>query len=243
MKKYIEEIEKYLGQVSRPQFEYAINISLKHKYIYVETPKVGCSTIKDTLQRMELDYAELIRDDFEDIHVRQLSPLLTPSQTCGFDRLLNNPDYFTFCFVRDPYTRLLSAYLDKIKKATPQKSEILSCLGQDPSDTFIDITFKQFIDVVSEQNPREMNPHWRPQYYQTFQTKIDYDFIGRMENFTSDCDTVFKKIRKDYKTFYRPEQRHATNSNELLRQYYDSKLKSIVYETFKIDFEYFGYKT
>lgn len=161
MESYLKEIQKYLKYIKREEFEYDINISLKHKYVYVETAKVGCSTIKDTLQRMELDYPELIRDDFEDIHHRNKSPLLSPSQTCGLDRILNNSNYFVFCFIRNPYVRLLSVYLDKIVKGYPQKRFILTAMGEDPSNFSKEISFLEFVDVVCEQEVHQMNPHWK----------------------------------------------------------------------------------
>lgn len=241
MKVYLNQIRKYLVHVNRDEFEYDINISLKHKYIYVETAKVGCSTIKDALQRMELDYPELIRDDFEDIHNRKKSPLLRPMQTWGLDRLLENPDYFVFCFVRNPYTRILSAYLDKIVKSYPQKKQILIAMGYDPSDLSKEVSFQNFVDVVCSQSVSEMNPHWRVQYYQTFQDCIHYDFIGKLENFEHDTAYVFRKVKMNYTNYYRSEIRHATKSKKFLCEFYSDSLKEKVYQKFKIDFEYFGY--
>lgn len=242
MEKYIKEIEKYLVYINREEFEYDINISLKYKYIYVETAKVGCSTIKDTLQRIELDYPDLVRDDFEDIHLRNCSPLLTPSQTCGLDRLLNNPDFFVFCFVRNPYTRLLSVYLDKIVKGFPQKRIILAAMGEDPSDLSKSVSFQDFVDVICEQDVSQMNPHWRIQYYQTFQDSINYDFIGRLERFQDDFDYVMRSIKDDSSDCFRSERRHATNSNELLSEFYNNEIQDKVFNKYKIDFEYFGYE-
>ena len=131
---YEQQIQKYLRHVSRDDFEYSINVSIKHRYVYIETPKVGCSTIKDTLQRMELDYPDLQRSDPEMIHDRNYSPLLRPAQTWGLDRLLHSRDFFVFCFVRNPYTRLLSAYLDKIVKGLTPKRNILAAMGDNPGD-------------------------------------------------------------------------------------------------------------
>ena len=241
MENYLKEIEKYLVYVGSDEFEYDINISLRHKYVYVETAKVGCSTIKDTLQRLELDYPEMLRDDFEDIHRRKYSPLISPSQTCGLDRLLQNPDFFIFCFVRNPYTRLLSVYLDKIVRGLPEKGEILIAMGLDPSHLSREISFQEFVDVVCEQSLSQMNPHWRVQYYQTFQDFISYDFIGRLENFQNDCSYVFSKIREDYADYYRSEVRHSTNSSSLLSQFYSTDIKEKAFAKFQIDFEYFGY--
>lgn len=241
MDNYKKSISKYLQYVNYEDFEYSINISLKYKYIYVETPKVACSTIKDTLQRMELDYPELVRNDTNDLHLRDRSPLLSPSQTCGFERLLNNPDYFVYCFVRNPYARLLSAYLEKIVNSKHAKRDILIAMGKDPKDIFRDITFREFVDTVCSQSVYQMNLHWRVQYYQTFQDSIEYKFIGKLERFENDIAHVFSKIRRDYADYYRPEIRHATNSDKLLNKYYSDDLQEKVFNKYKIDFEYFGY--
>jgi len=241
MEKYKQEIQKYVKYIGESNFEYSVNISLMNKYIYVETPKVGCSTIKNVLQRMELNYPDLVRDDFEDIHDRHYSPLISPSQTCGFDRLLHDPNFFVFSFARNPYTRLLSAYLDKIKNNRPPKKSILSAMGQSPDNIEKQIPFNEFIDVICNLDIAYMNPHWRIQYYQTMQDSIDYDFVGRMENFQEDYIYVFNKINKNYSDYYSPEIRHATNSHKLLQEYFDDKLTEKVYEKYKIDFTHFGY--
>lgn len=241
MSQYVKEIEKYTKNVKYNHFEYAINISLKNKYIYAETPKVACSTIKATLQRIELEYPNLVKEDPDDIHERRYSPLLSPSQTCGLDRLINDPEYFVFCFVRNPYTRLLSAYIEKIQNNKAAKSEILSAMGEDPNDLAKPVTFEEFADVICRLDPIEMNPHWRIQYYQTFQDVIDYDFIGRLERFSDDAAYVLSRLCQNYKRYFRAEIRHSTNSNTLLPKYYTDDIKEKVYSKYIEDFEYFGY--
>lgn len=241
METYIKETQKYLDYITREEFEYDIHISLCHQYVYVETPKVGCSTIKDTLQRIELDYPEMLRDDFEDIHRRDTSPLLSPSQTCAFERIIQSPSYFVFCFVRNPYERLLSAYLDKIVNGMPGKRSILTAMGDDPENLNKEIPFREFVDVVTGLEISKMDPHWRIQYYQTFQDVISYDYIGRMENFTNDCKYVFGRVTNNYEKYYRNEVRHATNSSGLLNKYYNSSIQKKVFKKYEIDFEYFGY--
>lgn len=241
MSQYKKEVEKYIKYVTYNDFEYAINISLKNKYIYAETPKVACSTIKATLQRIELDYPDLIKKDADDIHERRYSPLLSPSQTCGVDRLLNNPEYFVFCFVRNPYTRLLSAYLEKIENNKAAKSEILSVMGVDPNDLAKRVTFEQFVDMICKLDTIEMNPHWRIQYYQTFQNVIDYDYIGRLEYFSDDAAYVLRRFSDNYKDYFQSVAVHATKSNSILQQYYHDHIMEKVYNKYIKDFEFFGY--
>lgn len=243
MENYKKEISKYIQHITYGDFEYAVNISLKNKYVYVETPKVGCSTIKNTLHKIELEYPDLVRDDVDDIHDRKYSPLLCPSQTYSLDKILADSSYFKFCFVRDPFERLLSAYLDKVAPANPHKRSVLVAMGEDPSDLTTKISFKEFVDVVCGQDVYDMNAHWRTQYYQTMQGQINYDFIGRMEGFVSDCDFVFSKIVPNYTDYYHSVVRHATNAKDLLGEYYNDDLQAKVSDKFRIDFEYFEYNT
>jgi hypothetical protein len=103
---FVEDIRGLHPELPVESVEYGVNISLTHKYIYVATPKCGCSTILLTLQRIELDDPNFQRSDFEDLHLRRFSPLLDPKQVGSFRRLLDDQNYFKFCFVRHPYTRL-----------------------------------------------------------------------------------------------------------------------------------------
>jgi hypothetical protein len=232
-------VSKYCKYISAQEFNYSINISNKYNYMFVETPKVACSTIKVTLQRMELETTELFNK--RDIHKREFSPLIKPSQVGNFDKFLNRNKLFKFCFVRNPYTRLLSAYLEKIKLGKNQKRSILLHMGKYPYNLNTEIYFSEFVHVVCEQPIISMDPHWRIQYYQTFQDHINYDFCGKLENFDQDIKTVLSKINKNYSKYMLSIRTHSTQANNLLEQYYSSELIKKVQEKYSKDFEYFGY--
>ncbi|MEL6928277.1 MAG: sulfotransferase family 2 domain-containing protein [Cyanobacteria bacterium J06600_6] len=239
--KFGQEIAKYCQYIRPGMFEYAINISHKYSYLYVETPKAGCSSIKASLQRMELESPTFYREDFEDIHNRKFSPLLKPSQVGSFDAFIRRPNLFKFCFARNPYTRLLSAYLDKIKSNKPQKKDILHHLGKNIHQLDTEISFDEFIGVIYEQPIANLNDHWNIQYYQTFQNSIKYDFIGKIESFDRDFEFVLNTINQDYQKYISKEQRHASGTNKLLQTYYTPTLIAKVRDKFAIDFEHFGY--
>ena len=239
--KFGREIAKYCQYIRPGMFEYAVNISHKYNYLYVETPKAGCSSIKMTLQRMELDLPDFYREDFEDIHNRNFSPLLKASQVGSFDRFLNRPNLFKFCFVRNPYTRLLSAYLEKIKSNKPQKKDILQHLGRNIQQLNTPVSFTEFVEVICEQPIANLNDHWNIQYYQTFQNAIKYDFIGKVENFDRDFAFVLNTVNKDYQKYVSKEQRHASGADERLSAYYTPALIAKVRDKYALDFEYFGY--
>ena len=234
------EIGKYSGYVSLSEFDYSVNISLKYKYVYVETPKVGCSSIKTILRRMELEDADSAQLEFDDIHNRAISPLLRPSQVGSFDRLLRN-GFTTFCFVRNPFTRLLSAYLDKIQGNKPEKQYILLHRGENPTELNRELTFSDFVCAVCEQPIANMNSHWRLQYYLTYQRTMDYSFIGRFEHFEEDLQCILRRIDPGFMAYWASETRHATRTTELVDQYYSEELKEKVYLKYKEDFDHFGY--
>lgn len=204
--------------------------------MYVETPKVACSTIKRTLQKIELSDA-----DFHNLHDREFSPLLRPSQVKNLDRFISNHKPFKFCFVRNPYTRLLSAYLDKIKKDTPIQKNFFSFIEKKYSKVVDKVDFNYFVEVVCEQRHQQMNPHWRTQYYQTLSNQINYDFIGKFESFDADFLAVLQKIDLKAEKFISHWKQHATNANESIADYYNSRLFNMVKEKFSIDFDFFGY--
>jgi len=239
--RYTKSLEKYIDNSTVKDLNYATHVSLKYKYIYIETPKVACSTVKMTLQRLELEDPDFTRDDFEDLHRREYSPLLKLQQLPDFEKYFTRDDFYTFCFVREPYRRLLSCYLDKICQPTNFKKMVLKSMGLDGSDVHHNISFSEFISVVESQRPAEMDYHWRPQYYLTCQKNITYDYVGRLENFAADFFEVGKKISPNFNQYYIPEIRHKTNANTLLHQYYNEDLYARTYKIYEIDFMNFGY--
>src|ERR1700722_16343751 len=101
-----------------------VHYSSRYRYLYVDTPKVACSTIKYTLQCAELGQQATTRTNpiparygysssLLDIHDRRKSPLRWPGDAYELQEFVRT-SRFAFCFVRNPFSRTLSAYLDKI---------------------------------------------------------------------------------------------------------------------------------
>lgn len=224
--------------ITLDNFVYSTNISLKHKYIYVETPKVACSTIKKFLICAELE-KKIGFSDPEHLHLRQFSPLLNPMQAGDFSDLCHNQEFFKFCFVRDPYTRLLSAYIDKIRGNKVQKMAILREIGK-PERLAEYVSFEEFVDAVIEESICNMDSHWRVQYYQTLQEYIKYDFIGKFENFDYDFSHVLSRIGLDNE-FCEKVDSHASNAADHLDRFYTKSIRRKVARKYEKDFEAFGY--
>lgn len=236
-----KSIARHCSFVPANTFDYSVNISTRFNYLYVETPKVCCSTIKSVLQRAELNDPMFSRTDFEDIHLREFSPLLRPSQVGDLGGFVNRNKPFSFCFCRNPYSRLLSAYLDKIRTNRPQKRSVLLHLGRDVSDLSQKIGFDEFVRVVCEQPIATMDSHWRPQYYQTFQKYFKFDFIGRLERFDEDFRSVLDRLVIDACKYMADERRHSQGADVLLKEFYTPELLEAVRAKYAVDFDYFRY--
>lgn len=213
---------------------YLVNISNKHQYIYFENPKVGCSTIKKTLQKLEVEESLMP----EDVHDKHLSPLLSPLQLEKVFTEYLNDEYFKFSFVRNPYTRILSCYLDKILGS--QKETILPQLGFKPADK---VSFEEFLTAVKKQSYDEMNVHWKPQNILLAAKNITLDFVGRQENFDNDLKKVLAIITKQDSEGLRitNEIPHSVGANEKLRQYLNEEIISLIREIYHDDFKLYGY--
>lgn len=242
-------ITDVIGSVNPDIFLYSCNISHKYRYIYVETPKVACSTIKLTLQRAELEDPTFMQSSFLDIHDRRSSPLSHPAQIESFPDLISSDKYFKFCFVRNPFVRMLSCYLDKIVVHRdahivgdrPEKRQILSQLNRSTDDLTARVTFREFVHAVAAQPPELMDPHWAIQWFHTAQGRIRYDQIGRFEDFLADFRTICGRISMNLSRYYHDERRNETTAQHKLSQYYTPEIADVVRDVYHDDFEGFGY--
>ncbi|MGD1898123.1 MAG: sulfotransferase family 2 domain-containing protein [Phormidesmis sp.] len=239
-----EKIKKSYKYLPKAAFNYSVNISEKSSFIYIETAKVACSTIKRTLQDLETEVLGLPpMPVVRNVHKKPESPLLSPDDIGldNFCEMLKDAHILKFAFVRNPYTRALSAYLDKIKKESAEREKIAKRLNVS-SDT--DISFETFLTCVSETPIHEMDHHWRPQSYQLMSDLIEYDFIGRFENLSVDLEKVLKKIYSDSEVGDRTVKRyspHSTQADARLPHFYTEVAVSLVKKVYQKDFDNFDY--
>lgn len=230
--------------VEQMRFEQLINSihrSEKYRYIYINNPKTGCSTLKTALIELELRDTGGVIDlsDRRFIHGRlcplRQHPPIWPSPTLS--RLVQQ-DYTFISFIRNPYTRLASCYFDKIASGVLVAPSIFRALpGHRQPESFT-----EFVHQIVSQMDSEMNPHWRPQVTNLLFGQIPYTFIGRFETYAEDFVRAFAAINVVGEDV--PILRHLNKGrypgvepSEL----YDAELQTLVYQRYQADFEAFGY--
>jgi len=221
-------------------------ISERYGYVYFSTAKVAHSTIKWIL--LEEEYLGTAHKVVE-IRSATAQPPLTAPHTLpkgmSFTQVLE--DSFTFAFVRDPFTRLLSCYLDRIQKEGGfTRYQYAEMLGRVPLPKSPE-GFAEFIALVASQDEKAMNQHWRPQVCDLVPHLVKYDAIGRFETLREDAVEILVAIRgEDRREVFTEKLTHtrgpkATGASDLLDTYYTPELRQTVRRIYAEDFAFFGY--
>lgn len=216
--------------------------------LYIETPKVASTPIKGILQKVqhkfdgELRRIEELEDDPRLCHNRKTSPL---PKFFDFDqaaraRYLTSGGIRRIGVVRDPYSRVLSAYLNKIAPRVRPIYDILLDRHSLPPETRLD--FRQFLRLESGSPPVQMNPHWRPQHYLLCSPLIQFDKIGRFDEISTFIDALLISIPDELRPGAPPAARNASDANRHLSDYYDDETIEIVKDTYREDFLVYGFE-
>lgn len=207
-------------------------------YTIVINPKSACSTLKFNLWREE--------------YATGATPWRPPGMRGGIHRKNNTPiqkvplaemeralfEKPVFSIVRNPYTRVLSAYLDKIAGEKKEKRHLLLSMGYAQN---IPVTFAEFVDFICSQDSREMDAHYAPQIFLMQADYVAYAKIGSVETID---ESIAQIVSLAYgrppasKADFRP---HRQGASSLVAQYYTDEIAAKVYAKFRGDFERFGY--
>jgi hypothetical protein len=183
----------------------------RNKLIYCPIPKVACSSLKMWLLRNTGVEQSLELTAVHDYASRRLR--LRHLGWREARRRLEDPSYFKFVFVRSPFSRLVSAFLDKVRMANHIALDILWQVqnAESPIRPYLDlltrharcrvcgwlapdvqrgITFREFVEYLQGQNLKRVDAHWRPQ--NTFLGPTRFDFVGRFEHLRQDLNRICK---------------------------------------------------
>jgi chondroitin 4-sulfotransferase 11 len=210
-------------------------IDHKKKFVFVAIPKTASTSI---IKRFNF----AIKKDPEKNHLK-LSEI--PNIKTEFKH------YFKFCFVRNPYDRLVSAYYD------------LSTAPGHIKWSYPILKYKNFTEFVKnlDISPCKKFVHLLPQneFISLDDNNSYIDFIGKFENIESDLRKIEKKIKVDHQTLHHHRKGKKNYKLNILEKFlikikilnkkklsfmkeYNSETKEICYRFYKKDFEIFNYE-
>ncbi|NET30794.1 MAG: sulfotransferase family protein [Cyanothece sp. SIO1E1] len=212
----------------------------KQKAIYLPIPKVACSSIKKAIA----DWQNIKVDIVSDAGI----PLIHEAQFKYLDvaKFSRRKTYWKFCFVRNPWDRLVSCYKEKIKKDPNFHGK---------TNSFIDgvhkgllrygvfeagMSFDAFVDAVVAIPDHDSDSHLRSQV--TFITDeggdLLADFVGRFENLRADFAYVREKLKAEDLQLTHINQTKKSSYQE----FYTDLTREKVFKRYENDIHTFGYK-
>jgi chondroitin 4-sulfotransferase 11 len=145
--------------------------------------------------------------------------------------------YYKFTFVRNPFTRLASAYEflkrgghPAVRKDAVFSKEVLPGYA----------TFDDFVLNWLTPGRRWPMPHFRPQIeYLTVGDRLVMDFVGRYENLAADFDVVRKRLGVE--TQLKHLNRTPVEDLAIAAHYANDAVVRRVQDVYQKDFELLGY--
>jgi chondroitin 4-sulfotransferase 11 len=202
-------------------------ISHKHKFIFLSTGKTGTTSIGSLLEKFRDHKVNF----YKHCRLTEPSSLIDPRDGAEKELNFNSADYFTFCFVRNPWDRMLSLYNQLRKPIRPDTWESRKT-AHDLSNRY------SFTDFLKKLDHKDFDGYAQSNFYLIGGNGNLLDFIGRFENLQEDFDIICDKIgipRQELPHKNKSKHKHYT-------EYYDDETKQIVAEKYAKDIEYFGYK-
>jgi hypothetical protein len=216
-------------------------------YLYQPIPKCGCTSIKTILLELEnlpISPDEWTRHNKEHNQFPGTDTLTLAHQQAIYD---GRTDTFKFVIVRDPYTRMASVYADKIAGGYEKGSRYwINLIKRSAADFGIalseEITFEDFVQVACAQAVKDMDPHWRQQYYAGQLGTIKFDFVGHLEMLTSDLLYVLERIKAPQSLMQKAAKPHnVTGSGIGMWAQVSPETRRIFTRTYEIDFDTLHY--
>lgn len=194
-----------------------LNFFLKYKedngIAYLLNPKVACTTIQNSL----------LEGKVENVH-----------------DIKNFPPYYDisapiFTVVRNPFTRIVSAYLDKVKSKKDLVVWEKFCESIDVECNY-DISFEEFVDILFKHpNLKEADKHFRPQIHNFH--GITPSFIGYIE----DMDSVERFLLAFGVVLLNKIPHKTDTESEKYTLLENQEIIDKIVDIYECDFDAFGY--
>jgi hypothetical protein len=215
------------------------NINIRKKYIFIHIPKTAGLAMESVAWNDSNVYFYRGHYTIKDFH----------------NYGINIDQYFKWCFVRNPWSRLLSAYdySDLIKQQFPTFESLVKAIYANKENySRLNVIWIQDNNGIKNLLPNTPTIFF---YNQTSlitkDDKICMDFIGRFENIKEDWENLLIKIQElkinikesDKILPIRNERRtESFYKQKPYTEYYNNDMISMVEEVYQHDISNFNYK-
>ncbi|MBV1707047.1 MAG: sulfotransferase family 2 domain-containing protein [Hyphomicrobiales bacterium] len=213
------------------------------KAIYYEVPKAGSSTVLATLA--EADSGLSLADEHV-AHDRKRSGIKGPRELGleHFYAMATSPDVLKLTFVRNPYRRLVSCWVDKFSaqpvRLDRRSRDVLRRGGLVPEqlDQTRPLPLADFVTLACNTAKAGINGHWQLMSTMVPQGAAAPDVIGRVETLDADLGAILQRLRAADRAKVRV---HNVKQPGGARASLSQQQADMIFAAYREDFERFGY--
>ncbi|PDH28247.1 MAG: hypothetical protein CNE95_07495 [Puniceicoccaceae bacterium MED-G30] len=215
-----------------------MRISHAHKFIFFATPRTGSTTVRDVLDEYS-DIASVhiteVSSEFPFYH--HISPL--ELKAIFMERGWEWDSYRKFCFVRNPYDRVVSLYHHflRIRKENKLKG-VKGLLWRLRYLTTRAPSFRQY---VMRLNSSKRLPTTLPEFVGDGEGRLMVDTVLKYEELAESLPECLMRYGLDVDAQNIPHLNASARERDY-RKYYDSTLKKKVQELYQYEFKEYGYE-
>lgn len=220
--------------------------SLMHDFVYHHNAKAGSTSTHKILKMCLGRYAEHLPDSLRNTYEGLVGG---PKYWQDVLPRVLSPSIFHFTFVRHPVGRAVSTFNNFFVEAQNEYTRryrfARRCAGIRLYDAS-PANFDRYLDLVEASladHPSTCDLHLRTQAQTLLLEHLDYSYIGRLESFSADLETILHRI--GLRDFYEPPaggvRENESTSGARYRWPTDAQLERIR-RIYAEDFEAFGYE-
>lgn len=255
-----EACAKYRASSSRravtPRHVSRIFVEDRHRVLYCEVPKAGCSNWKRVLMVLAGLASSTADIQHNTVHYGSSLKRLDTFDRQGILHRLST--YTKMLFVREPFERLVSAFRDKFEHPNSYYHPVFgkailaryrANASREALRTGSGVRFPEFVQYLLDvHRPVGMDIHWDHVSRLCSPCLIDYDFVGKFESMEDDANFFLSLIRAPRNlTFPRFKDRHsqeARTTAQIAHQYF-TQLSALqrqrTYDFYYMDYLMFNY--
>lgn len=193
-------------------------VDMELGFFYNRIPKAANSTVVTNLALLRFG---------REIPSRTAKKMFRTPSALQADEVSRFSSLFTFTVVRNPYTRTLSAYLDKVERRALRDNK--------------ESSFRDFLYSL-QKGKLYSNAHWAPQSALLLLSDDQLDFIGKVESIDTDLSFIKEKLQgKDPEKPFKSFLNNSTGASRKIASYYDTETAHLVRTLYREDFDTFGY--
>ncbi|XP_004371662.1 carbohydrate sulfotransferase 8 [Trichechus manatus latirostris] len=255
-----EACAKYRASSSRraitPHHVSRIFVEDRHRVLYCEVPKAGCSNWKRVLMVLAGLASSTADIQHNTVHYGSALKRLDTFDHQGILHRLST--YTKMLFVREPFERLVSAFRDKFEHPNSYYHPVFgkailaryrANASREALRTGSGVRFPEFVQYLLDvHRPVGMDIHWDHVSRLCSPCLIDYDFVGKFESMEDDANFFLRLIHAPQNlTFPQFKDRHSQEARTTARitHQYFAQLSTLqrqrTYDFYYMDYLMFNY--